>query len=124
YRCLDRRSRASFAEERGDLRDEARRSTAGASMMPRSTKTPARKGIEYGLWVVIVIAAAMLVSLFTAPLLSRSFSTFLVVAGVCWAVIFAGAVAMTRRLGRADSSQDEDAPSGGTHPAVAGPEPQ
>ena len=92
--------------------------------MPQSTKSPARKGVEYGLWVVIVIAAAMLVSLFTAPLLSRSFTTFLVVAGVCWVVIFAGAVAMTRRLGRADSAQDEDVPSGGARPAVAGPEPQ
>lgn len=61
-------------------------------------KQPSR--LVYVLCVLVVVAAATLVSLLTLPLLSGSFTTFLVVACVCWVAIFAAAGVMTRRLGR------------------------
>jgi hypothetical protein len=56
--------------------------------------------------VAIIAVAAFLVSVLTLPLLSRSFTAFAVIAGCCWAAIFAAVFVMTRSLSRSTSSRD------------------
>jgi hypothetical protein len=91
------------------------------------TKKPAaqtdRPTIQYVLGVVVVIAAAVLVTLLTLPLLSGSFTTFVVAAGLCWVAIFAGAFVLTRRLGRSKETADGENQGPASAPGPEGSEP-
>jgi hypothetical protein len=59
-----------------------------------------------------VFAGALLTSLLTLPLLSRSVVAFGLAAGAGWAVVFAGAALLARSLQRSEHPADggEDAP--------------
>jgi hypothetical protein len=91
------------------------------------TKKPAaqtdRPTIQYVLGVVVVIAAAVLVTLLTLPLLSGSFTTFVVAAGLCWVAIFAGAFVLTRRLGSNAETADGEKQGSASAPGPEGSKP-
>jgi len=67
---------------------------------------PRRRVSANAFLVAILILAALLVIQLTLPLLGSSTVVFFVVAGVCWAAIFAGTFAVTRSLGRRDRKSD------------------
>jgi tetrahydromethanopterin S-methyltransferase subunit E len=67
---------------------------------------PRQRWNAYALTVVILILAALFVMRFTLPLLGGSTVVFFVVAGACWAAIFAGTFAVTVSLGRRDRKSD------------------
>jgi hypothetical protein len=61
---------------------------------------------------VAVLAGALLTSLLTLPLLSRSVVTFALAASAGWAVVFAGAALLARSVQRSERPAEggEDAP--------------
>ena len=67
---------------------------------------PQRRGLAQALMVAILVLAALLVTGLTLPLLGRSTLAFFVVAGVCWAAIFAGTFLVSRSLGRSRPKSD------------------
>jgi hypothetical protein len=70
-------------------------------------ETPTRRrGLVPALLIAILVLAAVLVIGLTLPLLGRSTVAFFIVAGVCWAAIFAGTFLVTRGLRRADTKSD------------------
>ena len=64
--------------------------------------------LNYALWWFIVVVSAVLVTLLTLPLLGRSVVIFGVVAGACWAGVFAAAVMLTRVMNRQDVTAASD----------------
>ena len=67
---------------------------------------PRRRGLVQALLVAILVLAALLVTGLTLPLLGRSTVVFFVVAGVCWAAIFAGTFVVSRSFGRPRPKRD------------------
>jgi hypothetical protein len=73
---------------------------------PEDAAAPQRRGLVQALLVAIIVLAALLVTGLSLPLLERSSVAFFVVAGVCWAAIFAGTFLVTRSLRRSDAKSD------------------
>jgi cobalamin biosynthesis protein CobD/CbiB len=84
----------------------------------RLAKKPQR-AVGVALLVVTILIAALLVTFLTLPLLSRSLVVFAVVAGSCWAAVFAAAVLVTRSLGRPSAAAGGSA---GAEPLAESPE--
>jgi len=63
---------------------------------------PRKGGVAFALLIVSIVLAAFLTAFLTLPLLNGSVVVFGVVAGCCWAVVFAAAVLLSRSLGRSD----------------------
>jgi len=77
-------------------------------MTPSGRRGPA--GVALALAVVVLVLAALLTTALTLPLLSYSVVEFAVVAGIAWAAIFAGAVALTRGVSGAAGASDGGEP--------------
>ena len=75
-------------------------------MTPAVPRRPT--GIAVALAAAVLVLAALLTTAATLSLLSHSVLEFAVVAGLAWAAIFAGAIALTRSV-----SRDADASDGG-----------
>jgi hypothetical protein len=74
--------------------------------LPEDVTPPQRRGLAYALLAAILLLAAVLVTGLTLPLLGRSTIAFFVIAGVCWAAIFAGTFLVSRGLGRSRPKSD------------------